>query len=258
MSQQKAIFITGAGNGIGRETAVLFAARGWRVGATDINDIDLQYLRGVLGDSHLYQAMDVTKPEQVGAALAAFAAQNGGGIDLVINNAGIADINHFEAVPLARHNAVVAVNCCGVLNVAHQALPYLKQRRQSNLINMCSLASENGVPSEATYSASKFFVRGFTEALNIEWERFGVYVCAILPNFVKTPMRAAAHGAIVDSVGIHLPPADVAAKIWDAAQLRSGKVHWIVDTFRPTLLRTVAKVVPAGVKRKIMKQVAGY
>ena len=93
---------------------------------------------------------------------------------------------------------------------------------------MCSLSSDYGVPSEATYSASKFFVRGFTEAMNIEWERLGIHVCDVLPNFVDTPMMDPAHGDIVDSIGINLTAGDVAQTIVEAAEDRT-KVHWVVD-----------------------------
>jgi len=74
----------------------------------------------------------------------------------------------------------------------------------------------------ATYSASKFFVRGFTEAMNIEWERHGIHVCDVMPNFVATPMMDAAHGDIVDLIGINLTAEDAAKTIARAAEDRTG------------------------------------
>ncbi len=257
MSKQNTLFITGAGKGIGREIATLFAASGWRIAATDISETDLEKLRAELGDGHFYMAMDVTKADQVAAALEAFATQHGGGIDLLINNAGLADISDFEKVTLARHQAVIAVNVNGVLNCAYQALPYLQRSGQAAMINMCSLSSEYGVPSEATYSATKFWVKGFTEALNIEWDRHGIYVCDVMPNFVATPMMENCHGSIVDSVGIRLTAADVARVVWHAAT-RRGRVHWVVDTLRPTVMRSFLKLLPGRAQRALMKRVSGY
>ena len=85
---------------------------------------------------------------------------------------------------------------------------------------MSSLSSEYGVPSEAVYSASKFFVRGLTEAMNIEWERHGIHVSDVMPNFVRTPMMEGVTGKLVDSVGIHLTAEDVVRAIWRAASDR--------------------------------------
>lgn len=256
-TQRRSIFITGAAKGIGAEIARLFSSNGWIVGITDINHIDLDALRSKLGDEHFYRQLDVTAFEQVESALAEFAAVNGGAIDVLINNAGIAFIDDFEKLSLQKHLAVTEVNVKGVQIVSYHALPFLKKSIHAVLVNMCSLSSEYGVPSEASYSASKFWVKGFTEALNIEWERHGIYVCDVMPNFVATPMMDAAHGPIVDAIGIHLTPADVAKTVWRAVQ-RQRKVHWAVDTWRPILMRSISKLLPTTLRRAIMKRVSGY
>lgn len=96
---------------------------------------------------------------------------------------------------------------------------------------MCSASANYGVPTNATYSATKFWVRGFTEALNIELEGEGIHVCDILPNYVDTPMMQSeqSSGDIIDNVDIKLTAEDVSSTIWQASQNRS-KVHWHVDT----------------------------
>lgn len=104
MNRKKTAFTTGAGKGLGREMAVLFAARGWTVAATDTSEADLASLGGLLGKGHFLRAMDVTDGEQVAAVLAAFARQHGKRLDLLINNAGLADIGDFDSIPLARHH----------------------------------------------------------------------------------------------------------------------------------------------------------
>jgi short-subunit dehydrogenase len=257
MNRKPSVFITGAAKGIGADTALLFAKQGYRVGATDINKNDLVTLKKALGKEHFYRRLDVTQPDDFAETLREFAEESGGAIDVLINNAGIAFIDDFEKTPLAKHLAVTEVNVKGVQIGAFYALPYLKKSTRAAMINMCSLSSEYGVPSEASYSASKFWVKGFTEALNIEWDRHGIYVCDVMPNFVATPMMDAAHGRIVDSVGVHLTAKDVTDVIWKAVQNRN-LIHWEVDTWRPRLMRSVNKLLPQGLRRSAMKYLAGY
>lgn len=257
MNNKPTIFITGAGKGIGAETALFFAKQGYRVAATDISEKDLAMLKEKLGAGHFYRRLDVTQSDEFAAALSEFASESGGAIDVLFNNAGIAFIDDFEKVTLEKHLAVTDVNAKGIQIGAFHALQYLKKSARPAMINMCSLSSEYGVPSEASYSASKFWVKGFTEALNIEWDRYGVYVCDVMPNFVATPMMDAAHGNIVDSVGIHLKASDVTATVWNAVQNRSG-VHWEVDTWRPRLMRAVTKLLPRRTRRAIIKNLSGY
>ena len=210
-----------------------------------------------LGERHTYAEMDVTDTAAIERVFAEFAARHRGGFDVLFNNAGVAFIDNFEAVPLRNHELVVQVNVQGVVNCTHLALSYLSKGVAPQVISMCSRASDYGVPSEATYSASKFFVRGFTEPINIEWERLGIHVCDILPNFVDTPMTQAVHGAIVDAVGINLTAGDVAQTVVAAAADRQ-KVHWVVDVPKNRLLRTVLHHAPGAVERAAVKHYAGF
>ena len=255
--QGRTIVITGAGAGIGRETARRFAATDWTVCATDINTDALAALKRELGERHTYAEMDVTDSAAIERVFAEFAARHGGAFDVLFNNAGVAFIDSFEAVPLRDHELVVRVNVQGVVNCTHLALPYLSKGVAPQVISMSSRAADYGVPSEATYSASKFFVRGFTEAMNIEWERLGIHVCDILPNFVETPMMQAAHSAIVDAIGINLTAGDVAQTVVKVTADRT-KVHWVVDLPKNKLLRTVLHHAPGAVERAAVKHYAGF
>ncbi|MDX2935531.1 SDR family oxidoreductase [Streptomyces ipomoeae] len=258
MTTGRSLFITGAAKGIGRETVLLFARRGWRVGAIDISQDGLDALAKELGHEHFYRQVDVTDADSVGAALAAFADTTGGSIDLLVNNAGLIDMAHFEDIPLARQHAVTNVNVLGVLNSAHEALPYLRKSPRATMVNLCSAASDYGVPSEAVYSASKFWVKGFTEALNIEWARHGIHVCSVMPNFVATDMTADQSGKLIDAVGIKLTAADVARAIHRAVEKRGGKPHHWVDTTWGTFLRGALGLLPARGRRALMRRVSGY
>lgn len=255
------VFITGAAQGIGAEIAKRYAGLGFRVAVTDISDAALSRMPGELGDpagtAHFYRRLDVTRGEEFAAALQAFAEGNGGAIDIMVNNAGVAFMDDFEKLPLAQHLALTDINVKGVQIGAHLALPYLKKSRRAAMINMCSISSEYGVPGMSSYSASKFWVKGFTEALNIEWQRHGIYVCDVMPNFVATPMTDTMHGQIISAIGIRLTAADIAAKVIQAEQ-RRGQVHWEADTWRPILTRTLSKCLPAGLRRNVLKRLSGY
>lgn len=253
----RTILITGAGAGIGREAARQLASRGWTLCATDKDERALGSLQDELGTGHTYASMDVTDKNDVAKVLAEFAGSHSGSLDALLNNAGVAFISNFEELTLEQHERVVAVNVQGVLNCTYLAFPYLSKGRPAKVVNMCSLSSEYGIPSEATYSASKFFVRGFTEAMNIEWERHNIHVCDILPNFVATPMMASAHGAIVDSIGVNLAAEAVASTIVKALDDR-GRVHWVVDTAKLKLVRAVVNNTPARLHRAFIKRVAGF
>ena len=251
------IVITGAGAGIGAEAARQLDREGWTICVTDIDPTALARLREELGEDHYYARMDVSDPDEVSAVMASFAARHGGSFDALLNNAGLAFIDKFENLTLQQHHRLVRVNVDGVLNCTYEAFPYLAKSRSAKVISMCSRSAEYGVPSEATYSATKFFVRGFTEAMNIEWERHGIHVCDILPNFVDTPMMEAAHGDIVDSIGINLTAADVAATIVRAVHDRP-RVHWRVDTPRNQVLLGVLNRTPPRLHRAIIKRFAGF
>lgn len=251
------VVITGAGAGIGHATAHRFASAGWTLCATDIDSGALDALRSELGDKHTYMTLDVTDKASITKVFTAFAAEHGGTFDALVNNAGVAFIDNFEELTLEQHELVTRVNVNGVLNCTYLAYPHISKTGNGKVINMCSLSAEYGIPSEATYSASKFWVRGFTEAINIEWERHKIHVCDIMPNFVATPMMDDAHGDIVDSIGINLTADEVASTILTAATDRT-RVHWVVDTAKMKLVRAITNNTPARLHRRLIKSFAGF
>lgn len=256
-ARSKTMVITGAGAGIGLAAARRLSGLGWTLCLTDVDETALATLQPELGDRHHYARMDVADAEAVAAVFAAFADAHGGAFDALLNNAGILSMGDFTELSLARHQAITRVNVDGVLNCTHLAYPYLSKGTDPLVINMCSASADYGVPKLATYSASKFWVKGFTEAINLEWGRQGIHVCDIAPNFVGTAMLDGAQGNIVDAIGVNLTSENVADAIVAATNNRT-RVHWVVDSAASKLQRAIIKRAPARLHREAIKRYSGY
>jgi len=158
---------------------------------------------------------------------------------------------------LSDHHAILDINAKGVLNCTYHAFPYLKAAGSAHVITMASVASLFAAPSEVTYAASKFWVKGFTEALNMEWERHGIHVCDIMPNFVKTPMVEQNPGKLIEVSGVAFTPEDVAATVWKA--LSGKRIHWLLERPLYRFSYAIMKVlVPDTLVRRILKRNAGF
>jgi NAD(P)-dependent dehydrogenase (short-subunit alcohol dehydrogenase family) len=260
------IFVTGAASGIGRATAELFAERGWFVGLYDVNEAGARELAARLGSaSSVAGTLDVTDAARFAAALAQFWQAAGQRLDLLFNNAGIASIGDFEKIPLARHHAIVDVNLKGVINGCHCALQYLQRTPGARVINTCSASAIYGTPAFAGYSATKFAVKGFTEALDIEWRRHGVTVRDVLPLFVDTPLvRQGLDGLVgqplrsIEVLGMRLTAADVAATVWRAAHWKLWpRVHWYPGR-QGWFMALAQKLSPGWLSRLTTRWMSGY
>lgn len=187
----KLVVITGASSGIGRATAKAFACKGARL---VLAARDEEALFEVLdectdcGTDAVAVTTDVTSSEQM-IELAARAAEFGNGrIDVWINNAGIGAVGTFEDTPLEAHEQVLQTDLLGYLRGAYVAMPYFKAQQSGTLINTLSIGSWVAQPYAAAYSASKFGLRGLTEALRGELTEFtDIHVCDIYPAVMDTP-----------------------------------------------------------------------
>lgn len=251
------IFITGAGAGIGQATARLFAARGWFVGAADLDETALRSLQEELGEDHCsVHVADVVDAASVRQALAGFAARTDGRLDLLHNNAGILKVGRFEEIPLEDHRKVVDVNLAGLLNVLHTAFPYLRDTPGAQVVNMSSASAIYGTPDFASYSATKHAVRAMTEALDIEWGGHDIRVCDLMPPFVNTGMVASneSGSGMFNAMGVHLTAEDVAEEVWKLT--RSAELHRPI-TRKMRSLWAVSGSLPAVATRRIMKRLWG-
>ena len=222
---KKSIFITGAGRGIGKATALYFAKKGWFVGLLEIDQQPLQEVANQIGaDNCSTHVADVTNVEQLKEAIAAFGKQTGGKMNLLFNNAGILRSGGFEAVPLAVHKAVIDVNVIGVMNATHIALPLLKKASGSAVVNMCSASSLYGNPELTAYAATKSAVKSLTEGWNMLFKKHNIHVCALLPAYVETPMVTNAMDDMkLQKKDVKLGADQIAEAVWQAAH--SKKMH---------------------------------
>lgn len=185
------VVITGASSGIGRAAAQAFAGRGARV---VLAARDAQALEEVAAQCRVAGGEALVVPTDVGVAdeverLASAAAEFGRGrIDVWINNAGIGAVGAFDETPLEAHEQVVQTDLLGYLRGAHAVLPYFKQQSAGVLINTLSVGSWIAQPYAAAYSASKFGLRGLTQALRGELAQWPhIHVCDIYPGVIDTP-----------------------------------------------------------------------
>jgi NAD(P)-dependent dehydrogenase (short-subunit alcohol dehydrogenase family) len=259
MASAPAIFITGAASGIGRAMAQEFASRGWFVGLADLNEAGLAETAALLpaGRSAVY-LLDVCDRDGWDAQLKAFAAAAAGAFTALANNAGVARGGPFETLTGADDDILIDVNFRGVVNGCRAALPYLKQRPGSVILNTGSASGIYGSAGLSVYSATKFAVRGLTEALDIEFEPHGVRVRSIMPGFIDTPLltiglagsNRTARDGVVDS-GLEFTPVETVARLaYEATQ--GDKVHTLIGKTAEKLAFW-ARWAP-GLVRKSMKK----
>jgi NAD(P)-dependent dehydrogenase (short-subunit alcohol dehydrogenase family) len=260
--QRQSIFITGAAAGIGRAVAERFASAGWFVGLYDVDEAAVQALRQQLGPERCHAGrLDVSRAEDWGPPLQAFWQAAGQRLDLLLNNAGVAVTSHFEDADLARHHRLIDINLKGVVNGCHSALPFLKQTPNARVVNLCSASALFGQPMLATYSATKAAVRGFTEALDIEWQRHGIRVVDVLPLFVNTAMVRddVSKMKTVQTLGVRLSAEDVAQTVWRLSQGQASRLplHSPVG-WQTRLFYHLAKHTPDAINRFVTARMAGH
>jgi len=228
-NDRKSIFITGAASGMGRETALLFASEGWFVGAFDVNQAGLDTLRDAVGaDNGVFAALDVTDGAAFDGAIARFGAATGGRLDLLFNNAGIGTGGLFDELTWDEVMRIVDINFIGVMRGVRAGLGLLKATPGSLCLITSSSSAIFGTAGIAVYSATKHAVRGLTEALAIEFKRYGVRAADLLPGLIDTPMLSDAMRTIAPADGMWrlVPPVDVAQTVWRA--YHEDKVHWYI------------------------------
>lgn len=232
--RRKVVAITGAARGIGLALARRFSKEGAILSVADLDGDGIseavRSLREEGGEVRGY-TMDVTDPDSV----ARFREQNladAGGVDVLVNNAGVVFGGPFRDVPIARHRATFEVNVMGVVHCTHAFLDDLAARPVGHVVNMSSASGLIPLPWAATYAASKWAVLGFSDSLRRELEATGrrhVRVTAVCPSYVSTGLFDGARAPLFSRI---LTPERVAdATVRAVLRNRAAVlIPWLVRT----------------------------
>jgi len=211
----KVAIVTGASKGIGRAIAQSLVRAGAGVAITARNDDELGRtvadLKTLGVGTVAGYVCDVRDYEQV-KAIVAEVAKEFGGLDILINNAGIGIFASVESMSVEDFRAVLETNVFGVFYCCHEAIPLMKQRGGGYIINISSLAGANPHPNMAAYNASKFGLNGFSEALMQEVRHDNIKVSYIMPGSVNTHFGGDEPS---DEKSWQLQPADIAQVVMD-------------------------------------------
>lgn len=193
--------VTGGASGLGRALVTLLVARGDRVLAVDLAD---QRPDSVPAGAE-YRRLDVRSQQDWDAALA-WVREEWGGLDLLVNNAGIATGGRIEVEAMADWERVVSINLLGVARGCHTLTPLFKEQRSGHIVNVASLAGLVHGPGMSSYNATKAGVVALSETLGFELGPWGIDVSVVCPAFFRTNLHESFAGkdAAMQEAGVRL------------------------------------------------------
>jgi NAD(P)-dependent dehydrogenase (short-subunit alcohol dehydrogenase family) len=226
----RTVLVTGASSGIGRETALAFAAAGSNVALVARSAKALAQVATSarkLGAKAMAIPTDVTKGPAVAACFAK-AARRFGSIDIVVNNAGVMIPAKVEDIRAADLKTMLDVNLFGALHVMQQAVKVMRRQGRGHIVNVASLAGRRGFSPLGGYCATKFALVGMTEALRMELGGEDIHVSLVMPGVVDTPLATAAQRdegvAIPWPERLNMPPSWVTQCIFLAIRFRLAEI----------------------------------
>jgi NAD(P)-dependent dehydrogenase (short-subunit alcohol dehydrogenase family) len=178
-------FITGCSTGLGRALAELVLQRGWRAVITARDTAGIASMATDAHERALIISLDVTKPADINAAIAA-TREKFGRIDVLVNNAGYGYQSTVEEGDEAEIRAQFDTNVFGLFAMTRAVLPLMREERQGNIINITSVAGLIGFPGSGYYAASKHAVEGWSDALRAEVQPLGIGVTCVEPGPFRT------------------------------------------------------------------------
>ena len=226
----RTVLVTGASSGIGRETALAFAAAGANVvlvarRASVLAKVAAESRK--LGAATLVAAADVTQAASVASAFRK-AVKRFGGVDVVVNNAGIMIPSQVVDLRAADLQRMLDVNLIGALHVMQEAVQVMRRQGRGHIVNVGSLAGRRGFSPLGGYCATKFALVGLTEALRTELVGERVGVSLVLPGVIDTPMASAAQHdpetAGTWPEALTMPPSWVVWSIFLAIRFRLAEI----------------------------------
>ena len=248
------VVVTGASRGIGRATVLAAAARGARLGLIARSKSDLDAVLDDMGGNGAVATADVSDVAAVTQAIAGLERELGP-VDVLVANAGVGAYGPFAEVDPALIDRLVAVNVLGTLHAVRHVVPGMISRRRGHVVVVGSIAGRIGSPFEALYSATKFAVVGFTEALSVEVAPYGVGVSMVNPGPVATAFGDARGHPYDRQRPKPVPPEQVADAVVAAVE-RERLEQYVPRALRgATAMRHVAPpLFRAGTKQAFRKE----
>ncbi len=261
---QKTIFITGASSGLGKATAKLFQANGWKVIATmrhPEKESELKELPNVT-----MVQLDVTDQEKIKHTISEVLKSHA--VDVVLNNAGYGLIGPLEVLTDEQIQMQVQTNLFGVIHVTKAFVPYFRERKSGTFINITSTFGLLGYPTCSIYNAAKFAVDGFSEGLAYELAQFGIRVKVVAPGGMQTDfagrsLQGGMHEAYAqlvakvsegyseEQLANYTRAEDVAQIIYDAATDNKDQLRYIAGNDAVSLYKERLELTPEGQVEKM-------
>ena len=258
--ENRVAVITGAGGGVGRCLATQLAASGCHLALVDINAEALQGTEAAVKAAArqvkvTQHCVDITDKEQM-SALAAEVERQHGGVNILINNAGITIQKSFSTHSISDWERMININIWGVLYGCHYFLDGLRRADEAHIVNMSSMSAFMGLPNQSSYCATKSAVQGLSESLWAELADEGVGVTSVHPGAIKTDMikatlaesdnLAAAKQNYEFAQRTGVTPEHAAERIIDAIRhkrlrIRVGKDSVMVDLLKRLLPKAIHK-----------------
>ncbi len=254
----KRAFITGAASGLGKALCLELATDGWLIGMSDVNTEQLTHAKQEVesrGGKSITFRLDVSDRAEYTKVAEDFLKQ-AGGIDILINNAGVGDGGSFEEYPLDDWEWMVSINQMGVVYGCHLFIPTFKKQQFGHIINIASVAGVSCAPQMGAYNMTKAAVIAISETLYGELMDDHIHVSCIMPSYFKTNIAQGVRGGdrikkitqtFIERSGIQAP--EIAQEIL----VRSGKCElyillpkaarkiWLMKRLMPTRLRRIVK-----------------
>lgn len=252
----KVIVITGASSGFGKATAELLSAKGYKVYGL--------CRRPITHDSITYMQSDVRNPENIASTIAQIVDKEGH-IDVLINNAGMGIGGSLELATQEEIKVQMETNFMGCVNLCQKVLPYMRKQGHGKIVNLSSIGGVMGLPYQGFYSASKFAIEGFSEALSAEVKGFGISVSMVEPgdfatNFTasrknsEATMKDPVYGPIFKrSLSIiekeengGLKPEKLAQTILHIVECRKPRLRYVVANLEQRLSVVLKRILPGN------------
>ncbi len=185
-------FITGSTSGIGQAMAEALASNGCNIVLNGLGDAaEIEALRAKIAADHgvevRYHGANMLLPDEI-ADMVAYAEREFGRLDILLSNAGIQHVSPVEDFPVAKWDAIIAINLTSVFHAARAAIPVMKRQGRGRIVNLASVHGLVASPFKSAYVAAKHGVIGFTKTLALELAEDGITCNAICPGYVKTPL----------------------------------------------------------------------